>query len=90
MRLPTIIESRCWTNTMTGQTASIYGAVPYTNEADKANWTVIQRGFTFQHPDGTVGNGRQPFKTKVEAETALAKIIEYRKEYDKLLKSQSK
>lgn len=46
-----------------GRTASISGAVPWTSEADAANWSTVQVGFTIRHPDGTTGIGKPPFET---------------------------
>ena len=70
-----IIESKKWVNTVTGNTASIYGAVPYTNDTDKANWSLECVGYTIRNNDtGTVGLGRKPFKTMYEAVEHLRKL----------------
>lgn len=62
-----IVESKHWKNIITGQTASIYGAVPYLSDSDKNNWTIEIRGYTWLKSDGTVGLGRPPTKTFDEA-----------------------
>jgi hypothetical protein len=63
-----IIESRCW-QAEDGRKASLYGAVPWTSEADRLNWHVATVGWTVQHKKtGTVGIGQTPWKTKAEAE----------------------
>lgn len=66
----TVIPSRQWRHT-SGRTASIYGSTPWTSEADKASWTIVDRGWTVQNPDGTIGCGKPPCATKEEAQ-ALA------------------
>lgn len=67
MKIIKIIESKHWVNIKTGQTASIYGAVPYINDLDKPNWTIQTRGYTWRLDNGTVGLGRTPVKTYEEA-----------------------
>lgn len=74
MRIIEVIESRHWVNSKTGQTASIYGAVPYTSETDKVNWSIQARGYTWRLSNGTVGLGRQPVKTRLEAETIMNEV----------------
>ena len=67
-------ESKSWVNRVTGRTASIYGAVPYT-DGNKKDWTIESRGFTVKNTEsGTVGIGMKPFKTIKEAEE-LAKRL---------------
>ena len=51
-----------------GRTASIRGAAPWTSEADAANWSTVQVGFTIRHPDGTTGIGKPPFETREAAQ----------------------
>ena len=82
MRIPIIIESKHWVNTVTGQTASPYGAVPYTDQ-DKVQWELVTRGFTFKYPDGTIGCGRQPFKTLDEAAQALEHLKAHYQAYER-------
>lgn len=67
MRILEVIESKRWINSRTGQTASIYGAVPYTSAADQLDWAVEAVGFTWRCQDGTVGLGRRPVSTYAEA-----------------------
>jgi hypothetical protein len=62
-----VIEARVWKHS-SGRTASVHGAVPWTTEAEKLEWSMQTVGYTIQHPDGTVGLGRKPFATKTEAE----------------------
>lgn len=71
MKIIAVIESRHWINSQTGATASIYGACPYTTEADKQNWSIQVRGYTWRLDNGTVGLGRQPAKTRAEAEEIM-------------------
>jgi hypothetical protein len=71
MQVIKIIESKHWINKVSGHTASIYGSVPYTNEADKLNWSIELRGYTWQLSNGTIGLGRQPAKTLAEAQAVM-------------------
>lgn len=66
----TVIVSKVWRHT-SGRTASIYGSCPWTNDWDKPNWSVVERGYTIRNADGTVGCGRPPCATREEAQ-ALA------------------
>jgi hypothetical protein len=67
-----IIESKRWKHS-SGLTASIYGAVPWTSEADKNNWTIETIGFTLRNiKTGTVGIGRKPFETYQDAVNFLS------------------
>ena len=61
-------ESKCWVNNRTGAQASIYGACPYWSEAEAADWEVKSVGWTWEHPNGTIGMGRPPAKTREEAQ----------------------
>jgi hypothetical protein len=64
-----IIDSRHWKHA-SGATASLYGAVPWSNEADRVNWRIVIVGYTVRdNVRGTVGIGRKPFETYNEAET---------------------
>jgi hypothetical protein len=67
-----VIEARRWRNPKTGRTASVYGSVPWTHEADRADWLMESVGWTIQHPDGTVGIGRAPFETAEQAQAWIA------------------
>lgn len=56
-----------------GKTASLHGAVPYVSETEKVRWTIVEDGFTLYNPNSnTYGIGRQPFKTRQEAEDFAA------------------
>lgn len=74
MRILEVIESKHWINKVTGQTASIYGSVPYFSESDKANWSIEVRGYTWLCKDGTIGLGRQPAKTRAEALEVMDRV----------------
>ena len=65
-----VISHKHWLHT-SGRRASIYGASPWTSQADKPNWSLVEQGYTIQNPDGTLGCGRPPCATKEEAQ-ALA------------------
>ena len=74
MKVIGIIPSRRWKNARTGVTASIYGSLPYVNEAQKAEWSIVQVGFTWQMDNGTVGLGRVPAKTMEEAVQVMDQV----------------
>ena len=62
-----VIESKHWKH-CSGLTASVYGSVPWTSEADKIHWSIETVGYTIRNNvAGTVGIGRKPFKTYQEA-----------------------
>lgn len=69
-----IIKSRAWINKKTGETTSIYGAVPYVSESDKQNWEIETRGYTWRKYDGTIGLGRAPAKSYEEALEVMNKV----------------
>lgn len=62
-----VIPSRVWVNKRNGRTASIYGSVPWLSQAEKEEWEMKTRGWTWKLNDGTVGLGRVPAKTREEA-----------------------
>ena len=65
-----VIPSKRWKHKQTGATASLYGAVPWTGAPGdrKEDWHLEEVGWTISWPDGTIGIGRPPFKSKAEAE----------------------
>ena len=69
-----VIPHRFWEHT-SGLKASLFGACPWTNAADKENWQVIERGWTWRdNRNGTIGLGRIPAKTREEAQELADKI----------------
>lgn len=76
-----VIESKRWRNTTTGQTASPYGAVPWTGARGdtKADWEMETVGWTIRWDDGTVGTGHLPDKTREEAKARLQRIMGLRR-----------
>lgn len=71
MKILEVIESKHWVNILNGRTASIYGAVPWTRSQDEKHWKLKSRGFTWRLDNGTVGLGRQPVATRIEAEEIM-------------------
>jgi hypothetical protein len=67
MRIIEVIPAKRWKNTITGATASIYGAVPWSSDSEKQQWTLETVGFTWRVDNRTVGIGRVPAKTEEEA-----------------------
>lgn len=63
-----VIEHCVWLRD-DGRRASIYGACPWTSDADKLRWVIFSDGYTVRdNVSNTVGLGHVPWKTKVEAE----------------------
>lgn len=73
MRIVAVIPSRQWRNARTGATASLYGACPWTCDAEKADWSLVTVGWTWELSNGTIGLGRVPAKTREEAEEIMAR-----------------
>lgn len=63
------IPAKHYRNTVTRATASIYGALPYVGQADKANWVIESTGWTIRdNHNNTVGFGLgKPFASESEA-----------------------
>jgi len=69
-----IIESKSWKRD-DGMTASLYGAIPWTSEAEKSRWIIKVRGYTLHDTkDNTIGLGHKPFKTIEEAQELANKL----------------
>jgi len=63
-----VIPSKVWKH-VSGKTASIYGAVPYHTEEQKAQWEIVTVGYTVKNPHtGQIGIGRPAWKTIEEAQ----------------------
>lgn len=69
-----VIPAKRWKNMKDGRTASLYGAVPWTNEAEKPFWKLEQVGWTWKNGDGTVGICRKPVETYEEAVYIMNKV----------------
>lgn len=70
-----VVQSKHWKNMKTGQTASIYGACPWTSDMDKTNWACEPVGWTWEDTkNGTVGIGRRPVASREEAEEVAKKL----------------
>lgn len=73
-----VIESLRWRNTRTGDTASIYGAVPYTSCEDEKDWVMEKVGYAISNKGtGTITGG---YKTREAAEARRKEIIDYKVE----------
>lgn len=81
MKILRVIESLGWINIVTGHTASVYGAVPYTTQADKPNWKIERLGYTWELDNGTIGLGRMPMATLKEAQDFMDKYNAKQEEY---------
>ena len=61
-----------WYNNKTGQSASIYGSLPYFSNNINNEWQIITSGYTvYNTKTNTSGIGRKPFKTLKDAENWL-------------------
>lgn len=67
MHVTDIIPYKVWVNAKAGRKASIYGACPWYSEAEKTDWKLETRGYTWQMSNGSVGMCRVPAKTYGEA-----------------------
>ena len=74
MKVTNIILAKRWRNFKTGQTASLYGAVPYCSEQEKKEWHIEVIGYTWKLSDGTIGLGRVPAKTMEEAREVMNRV----------------
>jgi len=74
MRIIKVIESKRWVNRVTGKTASIYGALPYSSDTEKQNWEMQPNGYTWVNSNGTIGVGRPNAKTYGEAIEIMNKV----------------
>jgi hypothetical protein len=69
-----VIPAKRWKNIITGKTASIYGALPWTIEAKRPEWNMEQIGWTWKMSNGTIGFGRPCTPTKEEAEEIMSRF----------------
>lgn len=73
MRILEVIPSTRYRNTVTGRSASIYGACPWSSK-DEADWMVETSGFTWRCANGTIGLGRVPAATREEAVEVMNRV----------------
>ena len=69
-----VIESKRWKNKTTGHMVSIFGSVPWVNDADRDNWVMVSVGWTWRHRDGSIGLGKTPAKTRDDAIKEMDRI----------------
>jgi len=70
MYVPPIVPvpHRFWIHT-SGRKASVYGSAPYLTESDKADWQIVESGWTWRDDQrGTIGLGRASVATLQEAQ----------------------
>jgi hypothetical protein len=73
-----VIPRRVWENSVTGKTASIFGASPYTSEAGKLEWKVVTKGWTKEYnrngsiTTNNVGGTGKPFPEGMTYEECVA------------------
>lgn len=74
MYITRIIPNLKHVHKVSGKAVSIYGAAPWTSNAEKDMWKVEKSGWTYELADGTVGARRPPAKTYNEAVEVANKI----------------
>ena len=73
-----VIPRKMWKNTKTGRTASLLGAVPFTDSRSQRDWSVEQFGFTVQvNRDGLITTGLCYLPFNASKEEALSHALEY-------------
>lgn len=69
-----VVESKIYKRD-DGARASIYGALPWRSEAEKARWSVVSEGWTVRNPlTGQVGVGRPACNTYAQAQELADKL----------------
>lgn len=72
-----IVENKVWENDVTGQRASIYGAVPYHSQKEAENWKMVTNGYSVTDMVDNIGCvGGRVFSTKGEAEQKMKSLNE--------------
>lgn len=67
-----IIPNKFWKRKTDGFKVSLWGAVPWTSEAEKADWDLVTDGYSIRdRKQGTVLTGG---KTRTEAEIRKSKL----------------
>ena len=73
-----VIPRKMWKNTKTGRTASLRGAVPFTDSRSQREWSVEQFGYTVQvNRDGLITIGLCYLPFNASKEEALSHALEY-------------
>jgi len=69
-----VIESKHWVRD-DGITASLYGSCPWYSDTEQSRWKIKSNGFTIHDTKtNTIGLGRKPFKTSLEAKKLAYKL----------------
>jgi hypothetical protein len=67
-----VIPHRYWFNRTTGARASLYGAAPWTNDAEAQQWERVIDGWTIRNNQtGTIGTARTPVASIGEAHALI-------------------
>ena len=73
-----VIPRKMWKNIRTGRTASLRGAVPFTDSKSQLDWSVEQFGYTVQvKRDGLITTGLCFLPFNASKEEALSHALEY-------------
>jgi hypothetical protein len=73
-----VISRKMWKNSKTGRTASLRGAVPFTDSQSQRDWSVEQFGYTVQvNRDGLTTTGLCYLPFNASKEEALSHALEY-------------
>lgn len=69
-----VVPSRIWINQKTGQKVSPFGACPWQAESERADWELVNVGFTiYDSKSNTYGMGRPPWPNASEAQAMADK-----------------
>ena len=73
-----VIPRKMWKNSKTGRTASLRGAVPFTDSKSQRDWSVEQFGYTVQvNRDGLTTTGLCYLPFNASKQEALAQALSY-------------
>ena len=73
-----VIPRKMWKNSKTGRTASLRGAIPFTDSKSQQDWTVEQFGYTVQvNRDGLTTTGLCYLPFNATKQEALAQALSY-------------
>lgn len=70
-----VVASKVWLNAVTGQKVSPYGAIPWTSDAEKTQWKLVNQGWAiYDSFSNTYGCGRPPFENEQDAQALCDKF----------------
>ncbi len=80
MHVIAIEPYKYWRNIKTGQKVSIHGACPWTNDNEKPNWEIVERGYTQVWSNNTTRNSGPLNECRAQARRInLARVHQLRR-----------